>query len=413
MKSTVVFGGCLLNGTGADPIENAVVVIENDRITEIGRKNEVSIPNNANIIDAEGKTVLPGLIDAHVHLLGIVSMNPHECLITPVALRAIRSVTEGQRLIEAGFTSVRDVGSATAIFLKNAINEGTVSGPRIFAAGKVIGQTAGHGDAHDIPMRWLIEHGWFGRMADGVSECRKAAREQFRDGADFLKVMTTGGVMSEKDHPTQSQMTVEEMKAVVEEATNVNTIVATHAGGSQGIRNALEAGVKTVEHGDMLNDELIEMLLKQDVILVPTFAIGHQLHNEGAQYGVPEHNLQKLRDLSEIHLQSMQSAIEAGVIIAAGSDFLGPELCRHGENALEFELLVKAGMSPMQAIVAGTRNSALALGPRGSDLGTIEEGKLADLIVVDGDPLKDIKVLQNQERFKIIMKGGKEVIRRV
>lgn len=322
MTSKVVLGGRLIDGTGADPIENAVVVIEHDRITEIGGKNEVSIPNNAKIIDADGKIVLPGLIDAHVHLLGAVSMNPHDWLITPVALRAIRSVMEAQRLIEAGFTSVRDVGSVTTIFLKNAINEGSVSGPRIFAAGKMIGQTAGHADVHDVPMRWLIEHGWDGCMADGVSECRKAAREQFRDGADFLKVMTTGGVMSEKDHPTSSQMTVDEVRAVVEEATNVNTIVATHAMGSQGIQNALEAGVKTVEHGDFLNDELIEMFLKQDVILVPTFAIGHQLLTVGAQHGVPEHNLQKLRDVSEIHLKSVQSAIEAGVIIAAGSDFL-------------------------------------------------------------------------------------------
>ncbi|MFX0194880.1 MAG: amidohydrolase family protein [Candidatus Hodarchaeota archaeon] len=412
MDMKIVVGGTLIDGTGADPIENAVIVIENERIKEVGRKGEVSIPQGAQTIDAAGKTILPGLIEAHVHLWGAKTMNPHDWLIDPIGLCAIRSAVEAQRLLEAGYTSVRDLGSKIALDLKQAINEGSVPGPRIFAAGKCLSQTAGHGDAHDLPMTWLVEKGWFGRMADGPDEFRKAAREQLRAGADFLKVMNTGGVMSEKDHPHWPQMTVEETRAVVEEASNVNTIVATHAQGTQGIKNGIKAGVKTIEHGIFLDDECIEMMLKKDVILVPTLSVIRNLARIGHKHGVPEYGVRKAKETSEIHFKNVQKAVAAGVTVAAGADFLGPEMCKHGDNAMELGFLVEAGLTPMDAIVAGTRNSALALGPRGLDLGTLEEGKLTDLLIVDGDPLKDIQVLQEPERIKVIMKGGKVVSRK-
>lgn len=412
MGMKVVVGGSLIDGTGADPIENTIIVIENERIKEIGQKTEVSIPPDAITIDAAGKTIIPGLVEAHVHLWGVVTMNPHNWLIDPIGLRAIRSTTEARRLLEAGYTSVRDMGSSTALNLKHAINEGAVPGPRIFAAGRCISQTAGHGDAHDLPMAWLIEHGWFGLMADGPDECRKAARLNLRDGADLLKIMTTGGVMSEKDHPHWPQMTVEEARVVVEEAANVNTIVATHAQGTQGIKNGIEAGVKTIEHGIFLNDECIEMMLKKDVILVPTLSVISNLARIGHEHGVPEYGVRKARETSKIHFKNVQKAVAAGVTVAAGADFLGPEMCRHGNNAIELGLLVETGLTPMEAIVAGTRNSGLALGPRGADLGTLEEGKFADLLIVKGDPLKDIQVLQEPERIKVVMKGGEVVVRK-
>jgi len=413
MGMKIVIGGTLIDGTGADPIENTVIVIENERIKDVGRKSEVSTPQNAQTIDAAGKMILPGLIEAHVHLWGAMTMNPHDWLIDPISIRAIRSTVEAQRLLEAGYTSVRDMASPIALDLKRAINEGTVPGPRIFAAGKCLSQTAGHGDAHDLPMTWLIEKGWFGRMADGPDEFRKAAREQLRAGADFLKVMNTGGVMSEKDHPHWPQMTVEETRAVVEEASNVNTIVATHAQGMQGIKNGIEAGVKTIEHGIFLDDECIEMMLKKDVILVPTLSVISNLARIGHEHGVPEYGVRKARETNEIHFQNVQKAVAAGVTVAAGADFLGPEMCKHGFNAMELGFLVEAGLTPMEAIVAGTRNSALALGPRGQDLGTLEEGKLADLLIVDGNPLKDIQVLQELERIKVVMKGGEVVSRKL
>ena len=412
MGMKVVVGGSLIDGTGADPIENTIIVIENERIKEIGQKTEVSIPPDAITIDAAGKTIIPGLVEAHVHLWGVVTMNPHNWLIDPIGLRAIRSTAEARRLLEAGYTSVRDMGSFTALNLKHAINEGAVPGPRIFAAGRCISQTAGHGDAHDLPMAWLIEHGWFGLMADGPDECRKAARLNLRDGADLLKIMTTGGVMSEKDHPHWPQMTVEEARAVVEEAANVNTIVATHAQGTQGIKNGIEAGVKTIEHGIFLDDECIEMMLKKDVILVPTLSVISNLARVGHEHGVPEYGVRKARETSKIHFKNVRKAVAAGVIVAAGADFLGPEMCRHGNNAIELGLLVETGLTPMEAIVAGTRNSGLALGPRGADLGTLEEGKFADLLIVKGDPLKDIQVLQEPERIKVVMKGGEVVVRK-
>ncbi|MFQ6123545.1 MAG: amidohydrolase family protein [Candidatus Heimdallarchaeota archaeon] len=409
MDLKVVFGDCLIDGTGSDPIENAVIVIENERITEVGHKNEVSIPSNAQMI--EGKTVMPGLIEAHAHLFGTLSMNPHDWLLDPVGLRAIRSTAEARRLLDAGYTAIRDLCGATILYLKHAINEGSVLGPRIFAAGRSICQTAGHGDAHDLPMTWLLEHGWFGLMADGPDECRKAARINLRDGADLLKVMTTGGIMSEKDHPIWPQMTVEEVRAVVEEADKVNTIVASHAQAPQGIQIAIKAGVKTIEHGIFLDDETIEMMLKKGVILVPTLSILSQIALIGDQHGVPKTSLHKAKEAREVHLKSIKKAVAAGVIVAAGADFLGPAMCRHGDNAMELGFLVEAGMSPMEAIVAGTRNSGLALGPRGQDLGTIEEGKLADLIVIDGNPLADINVLRETARIKVVMKGG-EVVKR-
>ncbi len=412
MGTKVVIGGTLIDGTGADPIENTVIVIEKDRIKEVGQKGEVSIPQDAQTIDAEGKTVMPGLIDAHAHLKGIVSMNPHMWLIDPIGLRAIRSTAEARRLLEAGFTAIRDLGSATSINLKSAINEGVVPGPRIFAAGKIINQTGGHGDAHDLPMAWLDTHGWIGEMVDGPDACRKAARKQLREGADLLKVMTTGGVMSVRDAPNWPQMSVQEVRAVVEEANNVDTIVATHAYGVQGILMGIEAGVKTIEHGAFVDEECNEQMLKHDVILVPTLTALANMVRIGHEHGVPEYGIRKARVVTETHFKNLQRAVAAGVTIAAGSDFLGPEMCRHGNNAVELAFLVEAGLTPIQAIVAGTRNSALTLGPRGQDLGTLEEGKLADLLVIDGDPTKDIQLLQNQERIKVVMQGGKEVVRR-
>ncbi|MFQ5821041.1 MAG: amidohydrolase family protein [Candidatus Heimdallarchaeota archaeon] len=410
MDSKVVIGDRLIDGTGSELIENAVIVIENERIIEIGRKDEVSIPPDAQII--EGKTVMPGMIEAHAHLFGTLSMNPHDWLLDPIGLRAIRSSEEARRLLNAGYTSIRDLCGATILYLKHAINEGSVPGPRVYAAGRCISQTAGHADAHDIPMTWLIEHGWFGIMADGPDECRKAARINLRDGADLLKVMTTGGVMSEKDHPMWPQLTVEEVQAVVEEANKVNTIVASHAQSPIGIQIAIEAGVKTIEHGIFLDEDTIEMMLKKDVILVPTLSVLSQIALIGDQHGVPEYGIRKAKEMSEIHLKSIQKAVAAGVTIGAGADFLGPAMCRHGDNAMELGFLVEAGMTPMEAIVAGTRNSGLALGPRGQDLGTIEEGKFADLLVIDGDPLADISVLQETARIKVVMKGGDVVVRK-
>jgi imidazolonepropionase-like amidohydrolase len=412
MDTKVIVGGCLIDGTGSDPKEDSIIIVEGNKVSEIGQKGEVSIPQNAQLIDAEGKTVMPGLIEAHVHLTGAVSMNPHRWLIEPEGLRAIRSVAEAKRLIEAGFTAARDLGSATALHLKRAINEGVIPGPRIFAAGKCISQTAGHGDAHDLPAEWLVKHGWIGHVADGPDECRKAAREQIRAGADLLKIMTTGGVMSEKDHPNWPQMTLEEARAVVEEAINVDTIVATHAQGTQGILNGIEAGVKTIEHGIFLDEECIEKMKKQDIILVPTLSVVDRLVKKGHEHGVPEYGIRKAKETFEIHLKNIRKAVEAGVTIAAGADFLGPEMCKHGDNALELSLLVESGLTPMKAIVAGTRNGAMTLGPKGEELGTLQEDKIADLLVVKGDPLKDISILQEQERIKLVMKNGEIVVRR-
>ncbi|GAG21062.1 unnamed protein product, partial [marine sediment metagenome] len=255
--------------------------------------------------------------------------------------------------------------------------------------GAIITQTGGHGDvAHSLPIDWAKQRG-ICRIADGVDECRKAAREQLREGADFLKLCSTGGVMSEKDLPTSSQYTVEEIRAIVEEAHHVGARAASHAQGTQGIKNALLAGIDTIEHGIYLDNETIEMMIRQNTYLIPTLAIIETVANKGPKAGVPETHVKKARSLLEAQLQSFERAWQAGIKIGLGTDYLSDPMTPMGENAIELEWYVKAGRSPMEAIVSATRINSEALG-LDDRLGTLEVGKFADSIVVKGDPLSDI-----------------------
>ena len=247
-------------------------------------------------------------------------------------------------------------------------------------------------------------------MADGVDECRKAAREQLREGADFLKLCSTGGVMSEKDLPDSSQYTVEEISAIVEEAHHAGVRAATHAHGTQGIKNALLAGIDTVEHGIYLDDETIEMMIKQNTYLIPTLAIVDAIARKGPKANVPEIHVNKAYGLLEGHLKSFEAACKAGVNIGLGTDYLSDPMTPMGENAVELELYVKAGRSPMEAIVSATKINSEALG-LSDKLGTLEEGKIADLIIVKGDPLKNIGILRDKSNISAIYKGGKKVPR--
>jgi len=286
-QTLALSGGKLIDGNGGAPVENTVVVIRGKRIEAVGRVETVRVPQGAEVIDVTGKTVMPGLIDAHLHLLGIRSMSQVTWLIDPPHLRGMRAVMDAWRLVDAGFTTVRDCGGMLAIYLKGAVEEGSIIGPRIVAAGLAVSQTAGHADWHFVPREWN-ERLMLGRLADGVAEVRKAAREQLREGADFLKIMTTGGVMSEKDEPTASQFSMEEIRAFVEEAHNAGVKTATHAQGTQGIKNALLADIDSVEHGFYLDDECIELMLKQGSFLVPTLAIVESIVTRGGEAGVME-----------------------------------------------------------------------------------------------------------------------------
>lgn len=407
MKEQIVAlkGGRLIDGHGGTPVENVIVVIKGDRIAAVGKAEAVSIPPQAEVIDVTGKTVMPGLIDAHLHFLGIKSMNQVTWIIDPPHLRGMRAVMDAWRVVDAGFTTVRDCGSMLAIFLKRAIEEGSIVGPRIMAAGLAISQTAGHADWHFVPQEWG-KRLMLGRVADGVAEVRKAAREQLREGADFLKIMTTGGVMSEKDKPTASQFSLEEIRAFVQEAHNAGVKTATHAQGTQGIKNALLAGIDSIEHGFYLDDECIEMMLQQGTYLVPTFAVAEAIVTKGPEVGVLEASLEKARTVQKVQVEAFKRAFLAGVKCGLGTDYLSDPMSPMGENAVELAMYVeKVGLSPMEAIVCATRNNADLLG-LADQLGTLEAGKLADLIVVDGDPLQDIAILCTRANISRVFKGG-------
>jgi imidazolonepropionase-like amidohydrolase len=327
----------------------------------------------------------------------------------PIEVKILRAAQDLMSLIKAGFTSVRDCGSKLAVHLRAAVEEGTIVGPRIVTPYLWISHTGGHGDQVLLPLDWVERASIKSRVVDGVDQCRKACREHFRMGADFFKVTTSGGIMSEKASAKEAQFTVEEVRAVVEEADRIGTFVASHAGGNDGIRVALEAGVKTIEHGYFLDEPaVLELMLKKNVIYVPTLSVSRKL-TQGAPYGVSARAVKKAQDMLEAHMQAFRLAREAGIPIAMGTDFVGGSLLPHGENAQELERLVEGGMTPMEAIMAATSVASKALGLP-DEIGTIQEGKSADLLVVDQNPLENISVLTEKERIRMVLKEGKVLV---
>jgi imidazolonepropionase-like amidohydrolase len=417
-KILVIKNANLIDGTGAKPLKDAVIVIEGTRITAVGKEGEVDIPKKVKKteIDASGKTVMPGLIDSHLHLIGMKTDRwLEEDLVRPHQLALIKSVYDAIDLLEAGFTTVKDCGGF-GIYLKRSIAEGTTRGPRILSAGYVLSQTAGHGDSHYLPVEWVdarVTKRGMSLLCDGVPECIKAARYALREGADFIKVCTSGGVMSMIDRPEHTQFTLEEMKAIVEEAKHVGKFVTAHCQGTDAMKNSIMAGIKTIDHAFYPDDEVIEMAKKKkDVIFVPTLSINWRIVSEGEKAGYPLWAVAKGKEVWEITIKNIAKLYKAGLTIASATDFCGSPLLKMGTNAMELELLTKhCGFKPMDALMAATRNGAKACGLE-NYTGTIEKGKLADIILVDGDPLKDVKVLQNKNKINMVMKEGKIEVRR-
>jgi len=356
-------------------------------------RDEPAIPDGRATHDAY-PAVTPGLIDAHLHLEGARGMDPIEWAVDSSELGAARATADLRSLLAAGFTAVRDLGSTTGLGLSEAVGEGAIPGPRVFTSGRSISQTGGHGDLHMLPYDWVADGtDTIGVLADGVAECRKQARKHVRDGVDVLKIMTTGGVLSEKDAPDQRQFTDAEIRAFTEEARRVGIPVASHAQGTAGVKAALRNGVDTIEHGFHLDEECIDLFAETGATFVPTLSIMHRIVEHGGDHGVPEYGLRKARAASEAHMESVQRAHEAGVPIAAGTDFLGPELVPHGENALELELLVaEVGLTEHEALQSATRVGARTL--PADDIGTIESGARADLLCLAADPLADISAVR-------------------
>jgi len=400
--------GLLLDGTGKEPLHDVYILVNNGVIESISKAVDPSL----DVIDAGNYTVMPGLIDAHLHLAGhLTDKFVEESIVTPYEIHLIKSLYDIQDLLSAGYTTVRDCGSLQGPYLKMAVESGLTKGPRIVTAGRVLTQTFGHGDEHYFPVEIVkqlsnYKFGFGGIICDGVEECMKAARTVLREGADFIKICSTGGVMSQKDKPEDEQFTVEEIRAIVNEARKVRTFVASHAQGAKGIKNALVAGVRTIEHGIYLDDEGAKMMVEQDAIMVPTLSIVHQLVSKGKEAGTPEWGLKKSLEVIDVHVKNVRKAKKMGVKVATGTDFIGSPMLKFGANAMELQLLVeKCGFTPMEAIVAATRNGADACGIL-NKTGTLEVGKIADLIAVQGNPLDDISLLQKKENIKLVMKGG-------
>ncbi|PSQ52104.1 amidohydrolase family protein [Halobacteriales archaeon SW_8_65_20] len=388
--------------TGTSVVDDGRFTVSDGRVETVGTQE--SVAGEGERLDLSTEIVAPGFIDAHLHLKGARSMDPMAWVTGTTSEDAARAVADAESLLDAGFTTVRDVGSDVAIGVRNAIDSGEIAGPRVFTSGRSISQTGGHGDMHMFPREWVTDGAGISTLADGADECRRVARERHRDGADLLKIMTTGGVLSEKDDPNEPQFTDEEVTALVEEAHRVGMPVASHAQGSEGIKRALENGVDTIEHGFHVDDETVDLMLETDATFVPTLAIMHRILAEGEAHGVPEHGLRKARAASEAHYESVRRAKAAGVEIAAGTDFIGPELIPHGENALELELLVtEADFTPTEAIAAATVTAGRTVP---DDVGGLATGNHADFITLGSDPATAIEAVYDVER---VYKGGERV----
>lgn len=403
--TTAIFASQLIDGTGAEPVKDPVVLLDGDRIIAAGGRARVSVPSGSDAVDAEGLTLLPGLIDTHGHLLSPgTGVDYPDLLATPPSLRLLRAVAAMRATLEAGFTTVRDAGGSPA-GVRKAVEQGVVPGPRVQVAVSGLSQTGGHGDQHmacGVNMRVALPDVPVG-IVDGVEPMRQRVREVMRSGADWIKIHASGGVMSPSDSPADAGFTVEEIRAAVEEAAaHGGKRVMAHAQAARGIKNALRAGVVSIEHGVWLDDESIEMMLEQDAFLVPTLVAPLWVSRHAAAGRVPPWAEQKARVVGADHRASISRAVRAGVKVAFGTDTgVGP----HGSNGEEFAQLVEVGMSPMAAIRSATAVAAELLGWR-DRVGTVGAGKLADLIGVEGNPLDDIALLGQPARVGLVVRGG-------
>jgi imidazolonepropionase-like amidohydrolase len=396
MKSVTIRSVRVIDGNGRT-IERATVIIRGATIAAVGSDGDLPLPRETSKIDGRGLTLLPGLIDCHVHLcLGaepdVVNAIAQE---TP-DLTLLKSSRAARQTLEAGFTTVRDVGSRNhSIFtLQRAIDTGLLPGPRIVAAGQAICMIGGHAR-------------FIGQEVEGVEQVRSAVRAQVTAGAAVIKVIASGGVLTAGTSPEEAQMTVEELRAAVEEAQRTGRKVAAHAHGSSGMKNAVNAGVHSIEHATLMDDEAAAMMRQQGVFMVPTLSALATTAACRFGCGVPDSALDKAKAMTKRHAISFKHALRDGIQIAMGTD-AGTPFNFHGENAQELERMVSFGMSPMQAILASTSAAAHLVGIQ-DQVGTIEKGKWADLLLFEGNPLRRIDLLRDRSRIIGVMQRGRFV----
>lgn len=392
---TVFTNGPVFTGDGR-VLEKGSVSIEGDRILQV-KEGELR-DRDAETISLEGHMLLPGFIDCHVHLLMDMAFDTFGVLLdTPDPLVMLKAARFAEETLMAGITSVRDLGGKNGIdlLLRDAIKGGMIPGPRMQACGRIICMTGGTG--------WPV-----GREADGPDEVRKAVREELKKGVDALKIMATGGVLTAGVEPASSQFTEEELRAGIEEAHKAGRRTCSHAQGTAGIKNALRAGIDSIEHGFFMDEEAVKMMKDRNVAFLPTLAI-YEAGERAVRSGLPRAMVEETLKMRRDHYQSVRMAHEAGVRIGLGTD-AGTAFNVHGENLVELKYLVELGFSGSEALQAATLKGAGILGVEHS-LGSIEGGKLADLVVVEGNPLDDIELLLDKDRLRIIMQNGKFVKR--
>jgi imidazolonepropionase-like amidohydrolase len=381
-------------------VERPLVVITDGRITRVGRQGD-ALPEGAERVDLPGVTLVPGLIDMHVHITSSPLYGGYNSLLFTDSFWPAIGVAHAKTTLEAGFTTIRNVGSEgyADVGLKQAIDAGFVPGPRIVPAAYALGATGGHCDSTFFPPSMNEQSP---AVVDSPDEARRMVRKMRKYGAEVIKICATGGVFSRGSSPGAQQMTLEEMRAVVDEARAAGMKVAAHAHGASGIRQALEAGVDTIEHVSLVDDEGIRLAVRKGAWFGMDIYNTDYTQAEGAKNGVLEENLQKDRDIGLIQRQNFQKALKAGVKMVYATD---AGVYPHGDNARQFAVMVQWGASPLQALQSATLNAAEALGQAGQ-VGQIKTGAWADLVGVRGDPLSDVRVL---EKPVFVMKGGQTV----
>ena len=389
----VLSGARLIDGTGAEPVRGRSVVVERGVITAV--VDDARAPRGRGV-DLAGHTLLPGLINSHVHLCLGAEPDPVRPLREePVALTAIKALVRARQTVEAGVTTVRDLGGREYVELsvRRAIQDGTVEGPRIVAAGRPVCMTGGHGH-------------WLAREADGPDDARRAVREQLKAGADVIKIIATGGVLTPGVEPGSPQLTLDEMRAAIDEARRAGRRTAAHAMASTGIGDAIAAGITSIEHGIYLTEEIVAHMRRDGTYLVPTLNAPAAIAGGGLAAGIPDYMVRKSEVVVPPHIASFQLAHRAGVRIAAGADS-GTPLNFHGSLLPELTLMVKYGMSPLEAIRSATTTAAECLG-LGHLIGRVAPGYAADLIAVAGDPAERIEALAD---LRLVLANGRTILR--
>jgi imidazolonepropionase-like amidohydrolase len=402
---TYIRAGRLFDATSDNIRENVVIVVEGERIKAVQPAGSLQIPADAKVIDLSKATVLPGLIDCHTHLGARADRyNPINAFRSTPYTQAFNAEKNARTTLLAGFTTVRDVGSGPfmAVDLRNYINEGYIIGPRVVASGPGISITGGHGDLNNYSPETHVtlfpeERNY--QIADGSDQVRHVVRAQVKYGVDVIKILATGGVLSKGDSPGAEQFSLEELKVAADEAHKAGRKIAAHAHGTQGIKDSILAGIDSIEHASLADDEDIRLAKEHGTYFVMDIYNDDYLLGNAIKFGLEPENVEKEKMVGQLQRQAFTKATKAGVKMAFGTD---AGVYPHGDNAKQFSTMVTYGMTPPQAIRTATQNAADLIG-RSKDVGTIEPGKYADIIAVEGDPLYDVKLLQY---VGFVMKGG-------